>query len=142
MDIDNPDASIPPRIQPLYLDHDDDVQTALRGARLIRQLESTPAFRDLIVRPVEPSLATLDDDGMVSDFRSRASTCYHPVGTCMMGRDANTSVVGPDLKVHGVDALYVIDASVFPNVTSGNTHAPTTMVAHRGAKAVLRALQN
>ncbi len=76
---------------------------------------------------------------MVEDFRNRASTCYHPVGSCMMGPDAATSVVDPQLKVHGLDHLYVVDASVFPNVTSGNTHAPTTMVAHKGAQAILGA---
>ena len=56
-----------------------------------------------------------------------------------MGPDAQTSVVDPQLKVHGLDRLYVVDASVFPSVTSGNTHAPTTMVAHKGAAAILRA---
>lgn len=76
---------------------------------------------------------------MLADFRDRASTCYHPVGTCMMGSDPQTSVVDPQLKVHGVDRLYVVDASVFPTVTSGNTHAPTTMVAHKGAEAILQA---
>ncbi|NDE42073.1 MAG: hypothetical protein EB007_08930 [Betaproteobacteria bacterium] len=76
---------------------------------------------------------------MLADFRDRASTCYHPVGTCMMGTDPQTSVVDPQLKVHGLDRLYVVDASVFPTVTSGNTHAPTTMVAHKGAEAILQA---
>ena len=73
------------------------------------------------------------------DFRNRASTCYHPVGSCTMGPDAATSVVDAELKVHGLEHLYVVDASVFPNVTSGNTHAPTTMVAHKGAQAILAA---
>ena len=68
----------------------------------------------------------------------RASTCYHPVGTCSMGSNARSSVVDADLLVHGLDHLYVVDASVFPTVTSGNTHAPTTMVAHKGADAILR----
>ncbi len=57
----------------------------------------------------------------------------------MMGSDPQTSVVDPQLKVHGLDRLYVVDASVFPTVTSGNTHAPTTMVAHKGAEAILQA---
>jgi choline dehydrogenase len=79
----------------------------------------------------------MDDAAMVEDFRNRASTCYHPVGSCAMGPDPATSVVDANLKVHGLDRLYVVDASVFPNVTSGNTHAPTTMVAHKGAQAIL-----
>ena len=57
----------------------------------------------------------------------------------MMGADPQTSVVSPQLKVHGLDRLYVVDASVFPTVTSGNTHAPTTMVAHKGTEAILQA---
>jgi len=78
---------------------------------------------------------------MVEDFRARASTCYHPVGSCMMGPRSDSSVVNADLLVHGMERLYVVDASVFPNVTSGNTHAPTTMVAHKGAAAILHAMR-
>ena len=68
-----------------------------------------------------------------------ASVVFPSVGTCVMGPDPRTSVVDPGLKVHGLDSLHVVDASVFPTVTSGNTHAPTTMVAHKGAAAILRA---
>jgi len=132
-----PDMATPPLIQPRYLSHPDDIAVALRGAQLIRRLEQTPALQRIIKSPVDPALAGMDEAAMAEDFRSRASTCYHPVGTCTMGPDPATSVVGPDLKVHGLDALYVVDASVFPTVTSGNTHAPTTMVAHKGAASIL-----
>ena len=128
-----------PRIMPNYLSHPDDVAQALRGAHLVRRLEQTAALRALIQQPIAPALDGMDDAAMLDDFRARASTCYHPVGTCTMGPDAQTSVVDPQLKVHGLDCLYVVDASVFPSVTSGNTHAPTTMVAHKGAAAILRA---
>ncbi|MFP8778152.1 GMC family oxidoreductase [Hydrogenophaga sp. RWCD_12] len=134
-----PDMAMPPLIQPRYLSHPDDIAVAVRGARLIRRLEQSPAMRSTIKGPVGPALAGMDDAAMAEDFRSRASTCYHPVGTCTMGPDPATSVVGPDLKVHGLDGLYVVDASVFPTVTSGNTHAPTTMVAHKGAASILAA---
>ena len=139
IDIASPDVMVAPRIQPHYLSHPDDVQAALRGARLIKRLSQTPALRGLIQEAIPPALDTLDDAGMIEDFRQRASTCYHPVGTCMMGPDFMDSVVDSDLKVHGLDKLYVVDASVFPTVTSGNTHAPVTMVAHKGADAILRA---
>jgi choline dehydrogenase len=134
-----PDAAQAPHIMPHYLSHPHDVEQALRGAQLIRRLSETPAMRGLIRAPMAPSLAGMSDEAIVEDFRNRASTCYHPVGSCAMGPDASTSVVGADLKVHGLDHLYVVDASVFPNVTSGNTHAPTTMVAHKGAQAILAA---
>jgi choline dehydrogenase len=139
IDIASPDVLVAPRIQPHYLSHHDDVQAALRGARLIKRLSQTPALRGLIKEAIPPALDTLDDAAMIDDFRARASTCYHPVGTCMMGPDVKDSVVDRDLKVHGLEHLYVVDASVFPSVTSGNTHAPVTMVAHKGADAILRA---
>jgi choline dehydrogenase len=91
----------------------------------------------MIKKAVGPNLAEMDEAAMAEDFRQRAGTCYHPVGSCRMGPDATTSVVSPRLKVHGLQALYVVDASVFPTVTSGNTHAPTTMVAHQGAAHIL-----
>ena len=128
-----------PLIQPNYLSHPDDVLQALRGARLVQRLSHAAAMRGLIREPIAPALDDMDDAAMVDDFRARASTCYHPVGTCTMGPDARNSVVDADLKVHGLEHLYVVDASVFPTVTSGNTHAPTSMVAHKGADAILRA---
>ncbi len=128
-----------PRIQPDYLSHPHDVAQALRGAQLVRRLSQTVAMRGLIQQAIAPTLDGMDDAAMIEDFRARASTCYHPVGTCMMGPNANMSVVDGNLKVHGIDRLYVVDASVFPTVTSGNTHAPTTMVAHKGADAILKA---
>ncbi len=133
------DAASAPIITPGYLSHPEDVAQALRGAQLVRRLENTDAMRGLIRTPIAPRLDAMDDAAMVEDFRNRASTCYHPVGSCAMGPDAATSVVDANLKVHGLDHLYVVDASVFPNVTSGNTHAPTTMVAHKGAQAILAA---
>ena len=139
VDITSPDVNDAPRIQPNYLAHPDDVAQALRGAQLLQRLGRTAAMRGLIEAPIPPALDGMDDAAMIDDFRARASTCYHPVGTCMMGADADTSVVDGNLKVHGLDRLYVVDASVFPTITSGNTHAPTTMVAHRGAQAILKA---
>jgi len=139
IDIAGPDIRTAPNIQPNYLSHSDDVQVALRGARLIKRMSQTPALQGLIKEAIPPDLHAMDDAAMIDDFRARASTCYHPVGTCMMGADPDHSVVDNNLKVHGMDNLYVVDASVFPTVTSGNTHAPTTMVAHKGADAILRA---
>ena len=139
IDIASPDISVAPAIQPGYLSHPEDVQTALRGAQLIRRLSQTAAISRLVQEPIAPSLSGMDDAAMVDDFRARSSTCYHPVGTCMMGTRPEHAVVDANLAVHGTQNLYVVDASVFPTVTSGNTHAPTTMVAHKGADAILRA---
>ena len=77
-------------------------------------------------------------DDLVADFRARASTVYHPVGTCRMGPSAADSVVDAGLKVHGIERLRVADASVFPTVTSANTNAPTVMVAQKCADLILK----
>jgi choline dehydrogenase len=137
--IQGPRVQDAPHIAPNYLTHPQDIAQALRGARLTQRIAQTAAMRGLIASPIAPDLDTMDDDAMVDDFRSRASTCYHPVGTCAMGPDPRSAVVDSQLGVHGLEHLYVVDASVFPTVTSGNTHAPTTMVAHKGADAILRA---
>jgi choline dehydrogenase len=84
-----------------------------------------------------PDLRVMDDDQILADFRERSGTVFHPVGTCRMGQNAQSSVVNPQLQVHGVQGLRVIDASVFPNLTSGNTNAPTMMLAHRAAALIL-----
>jgi choline dehydrogenase len=73
------------------------------------------------------------NDELIEDFRNRSGTVYHPCGTARMGTDPATSAVDPRLRVHGVDGLVVADASVFPAVMSGNTNAPTMMVASRAA---------
>ena len=74
---------------------------------------------------------------LVADLRARAGTLFHPSGTCAMGPDPASAVVDARLRVHGLEGLRVIDASVFPRVTSGNTNAPAIMVAERGAELVL-----
>ena len=75
---------------------------------------------------------------LIADFRERASTVYHPVGTCRMGKSQGESVVDASLKVHGIERLRVVDASVFPTVTSANTNAPTVMVAQKAADLILK----
>ncbi len=134
-----PTVDTAPEIRNHYLSHPEDVAQALRGAQLIQRLERTAALRALTVRHIAPSLEAMDDAAMVEDFRSRASTCYHPVGTCTIGADARSGVVSPGLQVHGLQGLHIADASVFPTVTSGNTHGPTTMVAWKGATRILQA---
>ena len=74
---------------------------------------------------------------LVADIRARAGTLFHPSGTCAMGPDPASAVVDARLRVHGLEGLRVIDASVFPRVTSGNTNAPAIMVGERGAELVL-----
>ena len=125
-----------PIISPNYLATDKDVAEALAGIRLLRQLATTAPLSGIITGEILPGDHLQSDEDLLQDFRDRADTVYHPVGTCMMGPDAAGSVVDARLRVHGVQGLRVIDASIFPTVTSGNTNAPTVMVAEKGAAMV------
>ncbi len=126
-----------PLIQPNYLATDHDVAEARAGIRLLRALAAQAPLAGIITEELVPGVQLQGDDDLLSDFRSRADTVYHPSSTCMMGPDAATSVVDARLRVHGIDGLRVIDASIFPNITSGNINAPTVMVAEKGAAMIL-----
>jgi choline dehydrogenase len=137
IDIASADYREPPGIAPNYLGTDEDVADVVSGGRLVQRIMRTQAMRALIKKPVGPDVTQMDDAQIVADFRERAATVYHPVSTCRMGSDAASSVVDPCLRVHGMNRLRVVDASVFPTVTSGNTNAPTLMVARRAADLIL-----
>jgi choline dehydrogenase len=131
------DPSAYPVIHPNYLATQADIDDVLAGNRLLRQLARTRPLADIITEELIPGSNIEGDDALLADFRARADTVYHPTSTCMMGSDPATSVVDSRLRVHGVQGLRVIDASVFPTITSGNTNAPTVMVAEKGAAMVL-----
>lgn len=137
VDIRSADSTAPPRIRPNSLATEEDRMAVIAGGRLCQQLMGTKAMSALVEGSEAPHLARLDDAGILADFRARASTVFHPVATCRMGQNQATSVVNSRLKVHGVDNLRVVDASAFPNITSGNTNAPTMMLALRGADLIV-----
>lgn len=126
-----------PAIRPNYLATEHDRQEAIAGAKLMRKIAASPAFADIITEEFKPGVQTASDDDFLEDFRQRATTIFHPSCTCRMGENNKTNVVDSTLKVHGVDNLRVIDASIFPNITSGNTNAPSIMVGEKGADLVL-----
>ncbi len=127
----------PPAIRPNYLATALDLQEALAGARLLRALAASPPLRDVIESETVPGRGHASDAALLDDFRARADTIFHPVGTCAMGPDPRHAVVDARLRVHGVRGLRVADASVFPAITSGNTNAPVIMVAEKGAQMLL-----
>ncbi|WP_366142326.1 GMC family oxidoreductase N-terminal domain-containing protein [uncultured Roseibium sp.] len=131
------DPAVPPAIQPNSLSTEEDRLAVIDGGRLCQRLMASDALSGLVEGPVAPDLGMLDDEGILADFKSRASTVYHPVSTCRMGGNSETSVVDSRLKVHGVQRLRIVDASAFPNITSGNTNAPTMMLALKGADLIL-----
>ncbi len=126
-----------PLIQPNYLSTQKDIDEAIAGNRMLRALVKARPLADIITEELVPGAHLQGDEALLDDFRKRADTVYHPCSTCMMGPDAATSVVDARLRVHGVEGLRVIDASVFPTITSGNINAPTVMVAEKGASMIL-----
>jgi choline dehydrogenase len=126
-----------PKIKLNYLSTDEDREVAAKGLKLIRKivLESN-VFKQYEPEEFRPGINIQDDEVLVKAASNYAQTIFHPVGTCKMGNDEN-SVVSDELKVHGVENLRVIDASVMPNITSGNTNAPTIMIAEKGADMIL-----
>jgi len=136
IDIAGGDFRAPPWIAPNYLSTDKDVADVAHGGRLIQAIAGTRAIRSLIREPIAPDLARMSEADLIADFRARAATVYHPVGTCRMGPRPQGCVVDAALRVHGMQSLRVVDASVFPTVTSANTNAPTLMVAQKGADLI------
>jgi choline dehydrogenase len=130
-----------PLIQPNYLSTQKDVDEARTGNRLLRALACAAPLAEVIIEELVPGRHVQGDAALMDDFRKRADTVYHPTSTCMMGPDARTNVVDPRMRVHGTTGLRVIDASIFPTITSGNTNAPTVMVAEKGAAMILEDAQ-
>jgi choline dehydrogenase-like flavoprotein len=126
-----PDSA--PRIDPAYLSDPRDLAVLKAGARRLAAIMEGPALEPWRGRPLYPH--DWSDAALEADIRARADTIYHPVGTCRMGRDP-LAVVDPALRVHGVQGLRVVDASVMPAIVSGNTNAPTIMIAERAAEFI------
>ncbi len=131
-----------PTIFPNSLSTPADKAAMLLAAQWLRKLANTSALGSIIEHEILPGLNVQSIDQMMADIHERASTVYHPVSTCRMGPLIEQSVVDSDLRVHGLLSLRVVDASVFPTLTSGNTNAPTLMVAEKAADMVLAAHQN
>lgn len=131
-----PDPMRHPEIRPNYLNSEEDRQVAADAVRLTRRIVGMPAlarYRPEEFRP-GPQLATTEDLARAAGDIS--TTIFHPVGTCKMGTDEH-AVVDPRLKVHGIAGLRIADASVMPTITSGNTNAPTLMIAEKAAAMIL-----
>ena len=135
--IDTPDAFSPPVIDPQYLSDERDMDTLLQGVKIQNAIMNAPALKAIATKQLYLK-GNEDDDTLKDHIRARADTIYHPVGTCRMGLD-DGAVVDTSLKVHGLDNLYVVDASVMPTITSGNTNAPTIMIAEKFADELLKA---
>ena len=127
-----------PEIQPNYLADERDRQVLLAGIRIARELMQTSVMSPFIDAEIRPGLSVISDDELMAFIKETGNTVYHPVSTCRMGPQNQTDhVVNPDLKVRQVRNLRIADASIMPSIPSGNTHAPTMMIAEKAADMIL-----
>jgi choline dehydrogenase len=134
------DAADAPRIQASYLGTAEDRQVAADSLRLTRRIVAQPALAKYRPQEIKPGVQYESDDDLARLAGDIGTTIFHPVGTCKMGRvDDPLAVVDSQLRVRGIAGLHIADASVMPTITSGNTNAPTLMIAERAA-ALIRAL--
>jgi len=124
-----------PLVDPRLLSHPDDVAMMLRGLKVGREVSRASSFARYRAVEVQPGPGVKDDSALIEYIRRAAATVHHPCGSCRMGRDDH-AVVDEKLCVHGVDALRVVDASVFPRVVGGNTNAAVVMIAEKAADMI------
>ncbi len=128
------DPAASPVIEPNSLSTAHDVDALVEGALLLRRLAAAPPLAGVIAEEMAPGPRAVTREDLVADIRERATTVFHPVGSCRMGPDPRDAVVDARLRAHGIAGLRIVDASVFPTLTSGNTNTPVLMVAERGAQ--------
>ena len=127
-----------PIIEPNYLSTVEDQQVAADSIRVVRNIMAQPAMSAYAPSEVRPGAGLTTDGELVDAAAELGTTIFHPVGTARMGIDSDShAVVDASLRVRGVDRLRVIDASVMPTITSGNTNSPTVMIAEKGAAMIL-----
>ena len=125
-----------PAIHPNYLSDERDLQLAVDSIKVARSISSAPALAQHILEEHVPGNKYQTDDELLQAAREHSQTIYHPTSTCKMGHD-DMAVVDDRLRVHGIKGLRVIDASIMPEIVSGNTNAPVIMIAEKGADMIL-----
>jgi len=134
--IKSPDPRDHPAIEPSYLAAPLDQQTAVAAMKLSRRICGAPSLARLIKEEHDPGSGVVSDQQLLDHARNRATTIYHPAGSCAMGSGPE-AVVDARLKAHGLERLRVVDASIMPTITSGNTNAPVIMIAEKAADMIL-----
>ena len=130
-----PDPFAAPKISPNYLSVDEDRLVAVASLRHARALMATRRMREFQPEELRPGPEFQSDEALLEAAGDIATTIFHPVGTAKMGQDP-ASVVDPELKVHGLEGIRVVDASIMPTIVSGNTHAPVVMIAEKAADLI------
>jgi choline dehydrogenase len=132
------DSRTPPEIQPNYLSDPYDQAVAANAIRVTRQIVGMPALAKFSPEEFKPGRSFESETDLIRAAGDIGTTIFHPVGTARMGPASDPlTVVDGRLRVHGIGGLRVIDASIMPTITSGNTNSPTLMIAERGARMVL-----
>ncbi|MFS8086304.1 MAG: GMC family oxidoreductase, partial [Acidobacteriota bacterium] len=126
----------PPAMRPNYLSSELDRRTAVAGLKLARAIAQSAPMRDYVLAEYKPGPGVASDADLLEFIRENGATIFHPAGTCKMGIDAD-AVVDPQLRVHGVAGLRVVDCSIMPTLMSGNTHWPVVMIAEKAADLIL-----
>ena len=119
-----------PLIECRLLESKEDMDTLVRGCNLVHKIMSSAPIADIVEQPVSPGLNIYDEKSLQEYIRSNTDLCYHPIGTCRMGIDGE-AVVTPKLQVRGIDNLWVADASIMPDLISGNTNAACMMIGEK-----------
>ena len=134
----SPDYRTAPAIQPNYLATAEDERVAVDCLRLVRRIVAQPPLRRLAPQEQRPGEAAQSDEALLDAARQIGTTIFHPVGTAAMGLASDRmTVVDERLRVHGIEALRIADASVMPRIVSGNTNSPTMMIAEKAARMIL-----
>ena len=130
-----------PSINPNYLSDERDIHDLYSTFDFIRKFSANKNINNIIKAPVNIDPINANDDELLDHFKSSSTTIYHPSGTCRMSKDISTGVVSDKLKVHGLDNLWIVDASIMPNITSGNINAPVMMLSLLSSKIILEELK-
>jgi choline dehydrogenase-like flavoprotein len=128
-----------PRIITNSLSEPDDVDSLIAGVEMARRIASSAPLKEVVVKELKPGPGVEERSDLEADLRRRLMLIYHPVGTARMSDTAPDAVVDSKLRVHGLQGLRVIDASIMPAIVGGNTHAPTVMIAEKGAQEIREA---
>ena len=137
VELKSPDTRIAPKIQMNYLSTDEDREMAGKSIKITRNIVmNSKAFKKYEPKELRPGINITDNENLAKEAGKYANTIFHPVSTCRMGRDEK-AVVSDRLVAHGLENLRIVDASVMPHITSGNTNAPTIMIAEKAADMII-----
>lgn len=126
-----------PQVDPQFFGDPEDLHMTIAGLRYAREVLATSPVRDLVKLELFPGDEITSDEALAGHCRRAVKTNYHPVGTCRMGREADPlAIITPDLAVRGIESLRIVDASIMPTITSGNTNAPVLAIADKAVDII------